>query len=195
MVSTQTKRLVFTAMLTALTCVATMVIQIPSGTTGYKNLGDCFVLLSGWLLGPIYGTLAGGIGSAMADLLTGYYHYIPGTLIVKGASAFVAAILYRLLKRILNDKYNFPTMLISGIPAEMVMVCGYFLYAGLILGKGLMGEAGAIMSVPGNLIQGTMGIIAAIAVMAVLRASGVIHVFNCFGINEHFSVKKESNNH
>ena len=28
-----------------------MVVQIPSPMNGYVNLGDCFVLLSGWLLG------------------------------------------------------------------------------------------------------------------------------------------------
>ena len=46
------KKLVTAAMLAALVCVATIVIQIPSLNQGYLNLGDCFVLLSGWLLGP-----------------------------------------------------------------------------------------------------------------------------------------------
>lgn len=44
----------------ALTCVLTMAVRIPSPTKGYLNLGDCAVLFSGWLLGPIYGTVAGG---------------------------------------------------------------------------------------------------------------------------------------
>lgn len=56
----------------ALTCVLTMAVRIPSPTKGYLNLGDCAVLFSGWLLGPIYGTVAGGVGSALADLLAGY---------------------------------------------------------------------------------------------------------------------------
>ena len=45
-------RLVYAALLAALVCAATMVIQIPSPTGGYVNAGDGFVLLSGWLLGP-----------------------------------------------------------------------------------------------------------------------------------------------
>ena len=46
------RKLVLAALLAALVCVATMVVQIPSPMQGYVNLGDCFVLLSGWLLGP-----------------------------------------------------------------------------------------------------------------------------------------------
>lgn len=55
------RKLVLAALLAALVCVATMVVQIPSPMQGYVNLGDCFVLLSGWLLGPWYGFAAGGI--------------------------------------------------------------------------------------------------------------------------------------
>ena len=46
------RTMVMAAVLAALACVATMVVQIPSPMNGYVNLGDCFVLLSGWLLGP-----------------------------------------------------------------------------------------------------------------------------------------------
>ena len=62
-------------MLAALICVATMVIKIPSPLNGYINLGDCIVLLSGWLLSPVYGFMAAGLGSALADLFAGYVTY------------------------------------------------------------------------------------------------------------------------
>ena len=64
------RKLVLAALLAALVCVATMVVQIPSPMQGYVNLGDCFVLLSGWLLGPWYGAAAAGIGSMLTDLYT-----------------------------------------------------------------------------------------------------------------------------
>ena len=57
----KTQTMVKGALLAALTTVATMVIHIPSPTNGFVNLGDCFVLLAGWLLGPFCGFLAGGI--------------------------------------------------------------------------------------------------------------------------------------
>ena len=53
------------AVMIALTCVLTLAVKIPTPTKGYLNLGDCAVLLSGWLLGPVYGAIAGGVGSAL----------------------------------------------------------------------------------------------------------------------------------
>lgn len=55
-------------MFAALSCAATMVIQIPIAT-GYLNFGDGLCLLAGWILGPWYGFAAAGLGSALADLL------------------------------------------------------------------------------------------------------------------------------
>ena len=71
MVKTKNLTLIVTAaVLAALTCVATMVVQIPMPLTkGYVNFGDVLVLTSAWLLGSPWGIAAAGIGSAMADLL------------------------------------------------------------------------------------------------------------------------------
>lgn len=77
------KKLVVAALLASFACVATMIIQIPNGIGGYFNLGDCIVLLSGWLLGPVYGALAAGVGSALADLFAGYIVYAPITFEVQ----------------------------------------------------------------------------------------------------------------
>ena len=54
--------LVLTALMTALCAVMTMVIKIPSPMGGYFNLGDCAVLLSAWLLGPVWGAAAAAAG-------------------------------------------------------------------------------------------------------------------------------------
>ena len=48
-----------------------MLIQIPI-PLGYAHLGDSVILITAYLFGPVVGALAGGIGSAMADILTGY---------------------------------------------------------------------------------------------------------------------------
>ena len=60
----KTKEIVLAALMAALACVATMVIKIPSPLNGYINLGDCIVLVAGWILSPAWGFLAAGIGSA-----------------------------------------------------------------------------------------------------------------------------------
>ena len=156
------RKLVVTALLMALTCVATMVIQVPSPMNGYVNLGDCIVLLSGWLLGPVWGFAAGGIGSALADLLSGYAHYIPGTLIIKGLMAVMAALIAG------SSAGHTLRRALSAIAAEVWMVAGYFVYACLLLGKGLSAAA----SVPGNLLQGAVGLAAGLALFMVLEHSG-----------------------
>ena len=112
------RTMVTAAVLAALSCVATMVVQIPSPMNGFVNLGDCFVLLSGWLLGPWWGAAAGGIGSMLADLLLGYGHYAPGTLIIKGAMALVAALVFKAFRK------NTAGALIGGVAAEVAAALG-----------------------------------------------------------------------
>ena len=168
------KKMVLTALFTALTCIATMLIQIQMpATQGYVNIGDCFVLLGAWVLGPIYGAFAGGVGSALADALAGYMHYVPGTLVIKALMAVIAALLFRAL----GKKNAYLGQLVGGVAAELWMVLGYFIYAWLILGKGLA----AATSIPGNLLQGAIGIVAAIALVVALRESKTLDKVNSNG--------------
>ena len=155
------RELVLSALLAALCCVATMVVQIPSPMQGYVNLGDCFVLLSGWMLGPWYGFAAGGIGSMLADVLLGYAHYAPGTLVIKGLMAMTAALILRRMNGSSTGR------VLGGVAAELLMVAGYFGYASLLLGKGLAAAA----SIPGNLVQGAAGLAAGLMLMAVMVRS------------------------
>ena len=85
-----TKNLALTALFIALCTLVTMFIRIPLPTSGYANLGDAMVLLAAWVLGPVYGALAAGLGSALADLI-GYPIYAPATFIIKFLVAFFAA--------------------------------------------------------------------------------------------------------
>ena len=91
-------RLVLAALFAALIFVATNIIHIPTpGTNGYVNLGDCMVLLGAFLLGPVYGAAAGGIGSALADILSGYAVFAPGTFVIKALIAVIAAVIMKAL--------------------------------------------------------------------------------------------------
>ena len=91
------QKLVIAAMFAAVITVATIVIQIPSPMNGYVNMGDLFVLLSAWMLGPVYGTAAAAIGSALADIITSYAYYAPGTFVIKGLMALAAYALLMVL--------------------------------------------------------------------------------------------------
>ena len=90
------KKLILAALFAALSCVATMSIRIPTpGTGGYIHPGDAIVILSGVILGPVWGFLAGGIGSALSDLIGGYFVYVPITFMIKGLVALAAGLLYQ----------------------------------------------------------------------------------------------------
>lgn len=157
--SDKIRKMTQTALFTALTCAATMVIHIEMpATQGYLNLGDAFVLLGGWMLGPLYGAFAGGVGSALADLFQGYAHYVPGTLVIKGLMALVAALACR------SDRHLRLRRVLGGLAAEGWMVLGYYLYA---LGF-LSSAATALTSIPGNLLQGAVGLAAALALLTAL---------------------------
>ena len=91
--------------------------------TKIRNLGDCAVLLSAWVLGPLYGGAAAGVGSMLADLLSGYAHYAPGTFAIKLAMAVVAALLFQALQRRRTPNVLL-SQAVSGFAAEIIMVAG-----------------------------------------------------------------------
>lgn len=165
------------AVMTALVCVMTLSVKIPSPTKGYLNLGDCFVLLSGWLLGPVYGTLAGGIGSALADLIAGYPVYIPGTFLIKALMSFTAA---RLAAAVAGSgqKHLRAGWIAGAAAAECIMVCGYYLYAAIVIGAGFLAAAAGIV---GNVMQGLVGALGAYFLAELLHRSGAYRVIRANG--------------
>ena len=174
MKDTKIKKIVITAAFMALTCIATMIIQIPSPASGYVNLGDCMVLLSAWLLGPWYGACAAGIGSALADLLSGYAAYAPITLLIKCTMAILAGLIIK--GKATSSLPSTWKKLFSGFVAEIIMIGGYFLYEAILLGTYLP----ALSSVPGNIVQGIFGIISASILMQCLVKSHATKAFSYF---------------
>ena len=167
-------KLVMAALFAALTCIATLVIQLRvTPTGGYVNLGDCLVLLCAWLLAPVYGMAAAGIGSMMADIISGYAVYAPATLVIKAVMAALAAGLYRLLGR--RGGWTFA---VCGAAAEVPMVLGYWLFDALLASFGdrsfSLALAGAAAGIPGNLVQATFGAAASALLAAALRKSAFV---------------------
>ena len=146
-----TQKIVIAALLAALTCITTMVIEIPSPLKGYLNLGDCLVLFTGWMISPLYGFLAAGLGSALADLFSGYVMYAPVTFVIKGVMAVVAFYGYKLLHKKIG---TLSSRIITGIAAEAIMILGYFVFEGF-----LYGFVPAIANIPANGMQGTVGLV------------------------------------
>ena len=160
-----TKKIVMAALMAALACVATMIIKIPSPLKGYLNLGDCVVLTAGWMLSPIYGFLAAGLGSTLADLFSGYVVYAPATFLIKGCMALIAYFGFRLLHKKVSD---LPSRIISGTAAEMLMILGYFVFEGCMYGFGP-----SVVNIPANGVQGIAGLIIGIILTKVFVKSKI----------------------
>ena len=155
-----TKKIVFAALLAALACVATMIIKIPTPLGGYIHAGDAIVVLAGFLLGPVWGALAAGLGSCLADVILGYVLYAPGTFVIKAVVALLAGWIIG-TKLIKNE---FAKALVAGIIGGVVMVGGYMLYEAVFMGFGV----GAAANIPMNCIQGAFGAVAGAALYIAL---------------------------
>ena len=146
------KKLILAALFAALSCVATMSIRIPTpGTGGYIHPGDAIVILSGVILGPVWGFLAGGIGSALSDLIGGYFIYVPITFVIKGLVALAAGLLYQKIGK--NQKSRYIAVILGGVADIILVAGGYFVCEFFIYG------AGTAASIPANIIQGTGGLV------------------------------------
>lgn len=155
--SKKIKTMTLAALLAAFACVATMLIQVPTPTKGYVNLGDCIVNISAWLLGPVYGAAAAGIGSAMADVISGYIVYAPATLIIKGLMAAASFFVYCAVSKKINSVFS---RMVAAVTAELIMVAGYGIFEAIMYGS----VATALLGVSGNLIQGLMGIVSSVVI-------------------------------
>ena len=146
------KKLILAALFAALSCVATMSIRIPTpGTGGYIHPGDAIVILSGVILGPVWGFLAGGIGSALSDLIGGYFVYVPITFMIKGLVALAAGLLYQKVGK--TQKSRYAAVILGGVADIILVAGGYFVCEYFIYG------AGAAASIPANIIQGIGGLV------------------------------------
>ncbi len=157
------RQLTLTALLMAMVTVATMLIQVPvPATKGFINVGDTVIFVAALMFGPRTGVIAGGVGSALADLLSGYAHWAPWTLVIKGLEGLIAgAVAWRAYRK----GGAFHPQAIAGIAlAAAWMVGGYYLAGGAMMGFGA-----ATAEVPGNLIQGFGSVALAAPLLAALR--------------------------
>ncbi len=160
--------MLYASLFAALVFAATMMIKIPTPTGGYVNIGDGMVMLCGWILGPVWGTLAAGIGSMLADLV-GYPIYAGATFVIKALMALAAWGIAKLLKPLFK-KGRFLTYMIGGIIAEAIMVAGYFVFEATVMSYGW----GAVVGVIPNIIQGVVGIAVGIVLMTVFDKTKLI---------------------
>jgi uncharacterized membrane protein len=142
----------------ALVAVATFIVQIPiPATKGYLNFGDIMIFVSALTFGPVVGGFAGGVGSAISDVASGYAStYAPFTLVIKGAEGIIAGLISNSLSR----RRDIVAVVVAGVE----MVSGYFFaeFYGLSL------RWAAAAEVPFNILQIVVGGVIGIPIAIVL---------------------------
>ncbi|HEX8683711.1 MAG TPA: ECF transporter S component [Ardenticatenaceae bacterium] len=160
MLENRTQFYVLIALMIALVAVVTATFVVPVGA-GIFNFSDTAVYLAAFLLGPLPGFLAGGIGTALADTSLGFASFAPLSFLAHGTQGLLAGWLAR-------DGTTRGKIL--GVVAGTIAMAGIY-FLGEYFGPGGMwgGPAQAQVEWPFNILQNIGGAIIAIPLSEVLR--------------------------
>jgi uncharacterized membrane protein len=158
-------------MFMALVCIATMTIQIPI-PLGYAHLGNSVILIAVFYFNTKYGILAGSIGSALADFLTGYNQWIIPTLIIKALLALTAAVIGKK-----NNKFQlFSVRTVLAVVLSMTVMVVLYTLSGALIYQSL--ETG-LASTIGLTLEGVVNIVVFFVLGTALnqiKSKGNLHV-------------------
>ena len=163
------KKLCVCGMLAALIFVITAFVSVPAGVYGNINLGDAFIIIATFILGP-YGAICGGIGAMLADLIGAYAIYAPGTLLIKALLSLACYFTYKGINKII--RFDLISKLIGALCGEAVMVLGYFLYECM-----LFDVSTAAISIPFNAIQGGASLVLGTVISYLLTKNKTVNKF------------------
>lgn len=137
------KLICLAGLFTAIVFVFTAYLHIPSHT-GYTHVGDGFIYLAACILPTPYAIFVGAAGALLADCLTGFAIWAPGSVIIKSV-----AVLFFTRK---SEKIITLKNILALIPASAVCIGGYYLYEALITQNFVSPLAG----IPGYITQSVL---------------------------------------
>ncbi len=151
--------IVMLAVLTALTTVLTVVPKIPvPGTQGYVSLADVGVYFAAFVFGPVFGLIAGGVGTGLADVLGGFGMFAPASLIIHGLQGLLAGYL--------GYRAHRSRQIAAWLAGAVIMFGGYFLAEITVYQYGM---GAALTELPYNIAQSLLGGIIALPLAAAIR--------------------------
>jgi uncharacterized membrane protein len=158
------RKLAAMAIMSALTTVVTMFALPFTPTGGFFNLGDAIVMTTAIIFGPIVGGVAGGLGSALADLLLGYSAFAPFTLIIKGLEGFAIGMIAGG-----PGKPSLMKLAIAWLVGGVIIVGGYWFAEAFVMGLGIpAANAEIIINIP-QAVGSIIGIPIALGVKSRLK--------------------------
>lgn len=162
------RTLASTGIMTALVLGLTL-IHIATTGEGYVHLGDIAVYFASFAFGPWVGMVAGGVGAALADVLSGYGQYAPLTLVVHGLQGLVAGLIASRDPRVRK-------LVLGVLAGAAVILVGYYLGEYFI--EPLGGPVQAYRDLPGNAVQELFGALGLVVYLGVVRAYPRIRQMN-----------------
>ena len=133
------------ALMIALVTVVTLLVRIPiPATQGYFNFSDVVIYFVSFTFGPWIGFIAGGLGTAIADLVSGFAVFAPISFLAHGLQGLLAGLLGR--------GRGWQGLLLGWLAGTLAMVGIYFLAELFLYGIGA-----AAAEVPANLLQNLGG--------------------------------------
>ena len=155
----------------ALVCLLTMVVHIPLPAEGYAHLGNFPIFLFAAFFGPFTGFLAGGVGSAMADILSGFGHWALPTLIIKGMMGVLIGLIAK--NKQCTIKMGSARTFLACFAGLIEMIVGYTIAGAIMSGNIITG----IAAIPGYIGEGVLGILLFYIAGGALDASGILKIF------------------
>jgi uncharacterized membrane protein len=149
--------LAVTAVMTAIVFVLTLMIRVPTPAKGYIHLGDAGIFFSAFAFGPWVGAAAGGLGTALADITSGYAQWAIFSFLIHGAQGLIVGWL--------SERWtDVKGLILSSVIGGLIVVAGY-----LIAGMILSGVGAALGELPLNVIQVTAGAVLGVPLFAAVR--------------------------
>ena len=142
-----------TGIFSALVFAITAYLHIPT-YNGYVHCGDGIIFIAACILPMPYSIAVGVVGAMLADLLTGFAIWAPGSMIIKG----LLALLFTCKSNKIITKRN----LFMLVPAALISAIGYYLYEALIFGNFIASLTG----IPASLVQAVASSIVYVAIGA-----------------------------
>jgi len=147
------------AVMIAVTAVFTLLIRVPiPATQGYFNFSDVAIVFASLALGPAVGAVAGGVGTALADVIGGYAQWAPLSLLAHGLEGLLIGLLAR--------RRTVPHLLAAWGVGSLAMIGLYYLGSALVLvGDWIV----PLAEMPLNLVQAAAGALVGIPLYYAVR--------------------------
>ncbi|MDT4761926.1 ECF transporter S component [Sphaerochaeta sp. PS] len=149
------------AVLTAVVVVFTMVVRIPTAK-GYLNLCDVAICFIAFTFGPWSAFIAAGLGTALADLFSGYAQWAPISFVVHGLEGLLVAMIVRQKGSVTISPI---VKLLAGLVCMATVSLGYFALSAYFIS----GFSVAAAEIPWNLVQSGVGVVLGLALAAAVK--------------------------